>query len=184
MDIGPSETRPGISERNAIVRHALLSASFVVLFLLLNRPEVLVVSRLGSIVWYPATGFAVAFMLTISPWYGLLGSFSAALAGILIYNQPLLTWSGTVGAAAFGVSFATAAYALRGPLQIDLGLRQQQDVVRYISLTTIASLGSTLVGTACMALEHSISWSDYWSSAAVQISLIAESPVLFAPAQT
>jgi hypothetical protein len=70
--------------------------TFVALFLLLNRPEVIVIQQLGSVVWYPATGLAVAFMLALSPRYGALTTFSISLAGTLIYDEPLLNWSGTV----------------------------------------------------------------------------------------
>src|SRR6202050_2148150 len=36
-------------------RHGLLSASFVLFYLLLNRPEILLISKLGFTIWYPAT---------------------------------------------------------------------------------------------------------------------------------
>ena len=140
----------GASGRRRIVGNGLSAFPFVALFLLLNRPEVIVIAHLGVVVWYPATGLAVACMLAISPAYGLLAAVSIALAGTLIYDQSPLTWSGTVGAIAIAASFAGAACALQGPLQIDIGLRRQRDVVRYVTATTIASMGSTLVGTACL----------------------------------
>jgi hypothetical protein len=37
-----------------IFRHALVSLSFVLLYLLLNRPEVIFLSRIGFVAWYPA----------------------------------------------------------------------------------------------------------------------------------
>jgi diguanylate cyclase (GGDEF)-like protein/PAS domain S-box-containing protein len=155
-----------MSAKRLFARHAFLSLSFVLVVLLLNRPEVIVIERLGSTVWYPATGVVVALMLMISPWYGLPGGLSVALAGILFYNQPLLSWSGTLGAIAFGAAYAMAACALRGPLQIDPGLTRQRDVVRYVSVTAIAALASTLVGTVCLAADHSIQWSECRQAAA------------------
>jgi PAS domain S-box-containing protein len=172
-----------VSERRGIVGHAFCAAVFVALFLLLNRPEVIVIAHLGSVVWYPATGLAVAFMLAISPGYGVLAAVSIALAGVLIYDQPALTWSGTVGAVAVAGSFAGAACVLRGSLHIDVGLRRQRDVVRYVSATTLASLGSTLVGTACLAADQSIPWGRYGYAAiawflADEISLLGVAPFL------
>src|ERR1700694_4535148 len=148
--------------KRVIIRHGLLSLSFALLFLLLNRPEVIVISHLGSVAWYPATGLALALMLGISPWYGFVVCFSVALAGILIYQQPLASFSGTVGAVSFGTFYATAAYVLRGSPQIDVGLRQRRDVVRYVSVTTLAALGSTVIGVACLAADHSILRDGYW----------------------
>lgn len=178
---GSSGPHPSIVNQRQIFGHALCALAFGTLFLLLNRREVIVIAQLGSVVWYPATGLAVAFMLMISPGYGVLTAIFITLADTLIYDQPLLSWSGTVGAAAVAGAFAVATYLLRGPLYIDLGLRQQRDVIRYVSVTTIASLGSTLVGTACLAGDHAISWSEYGAAAihwflADEISLLGVAP--------
>src|SRR6266576_2417377 len=89
-----------VSDRRRIIGDGLSALVFVALFFLLNRPEIIVIAHLGSVVWYPATGLAVAFMLVISPAYRVLTAVSIAFAGILIYGQPALTWSGTVGAIA------------------------------------------------------------------------------------
>src|SRR5664279_3146812 len=119
-----------------ITQHIILSSVFVLVFMLLNRPEVIVINRLGSAVWYPATGVILALMLGVSPWYGVLVSCSVALAGMLIYDQPFLTFSGTVDAVVGTSFYAAAAYALRGAFQIDLGLRRRRDVVLYVSITS------------------------------------------------
>jgi len=50
----------------------------------LNLPQIIVISRLGSVAWYPATGLSLVLMLTVSPWYFLLASTCGALAGILL----------------------------------------------------------------------------------------------------
>ena len=64
-----------------IFRHALVSISFVLLYLLLNRPEVIFISRIGFVAWYPATGLVMALLLGVSPWYALLVCFADAFAG-------------------------------------------------------------------------------------------------------
>src|SRR3984893_18829457 len=72
-----------------IVRHVLLSLSFILLYLVLNRPEVIFISHLGYTAWFPATGLVLGLVLGISPWYVFLVGFSDALAGALIYHQSL-----------------------------------------------------------------------------------------------
>jgi integral membrane sensor domain MASE1 len=166
-----------------IIRHVLLSLCFALLFLLLNQPQVIVISHLGSVAWYPATGLVLALMLGISPWYAFLVSVVAALAGQLIYQQPLASFGETVEAVSFGVFYAAAAHVLRGPLKINLGLRQRRDVVRYLTVTTIAALGSAAVGVVCLALDHSIAWSEYWHTTSAwflgdEVGLLAVAPFL------
>jgi signal transduction histidine kinase/CheY-like chemotaxis protein len=170
-------------EQRVTLRHALLSVAFVLVFLLLNRPEVIVISRLGAVVWYPATGLALAILLGISPWYVFPVSFSVALAGILIYDQPILTFGGTVEAVVGAGIYSAAAYTLRGPLQIGLGLRRRRDVVLYISVTTAAALVSTGVGVVCLVADRAIHWSEFWPSASMwflgdEIGLLGVAPFL------
>ena len=153
------------------------------LYFAFNLPGVIVISRLGSTVWYPATGLAMALMLAISPWYAILIAITGSLAGILIYHAPLLTWSGTVGAIALAGTYGTAAYFLRGPLKIDLLLRERRDVIRYLTITTIAAVCSTLIGSACMAGDHDIAWREFARAALSwflgdEIALLGVAPFL------
>ena len=85
--------------RRLILRHALVSLSFVLLYVLLNRPEVILLSRLGFITWYPAIGLVMALLLGVSPWYALLVCLSDAVAGRIIYGGPLMSFGNTFGAA-------------------------------------------------------------------------------------
>ena len=121
--------KPSIYGNRTILRHFLVSIWYLLVFLLLNRPEVILISRLGSVVWYPATGLVLSVLLGISPWYAVLVFAGNALAGSLIYDQPVFTLSQTVGALGISLFDALAAYLLRGPFRIDLGLRRQRDVV-------------------------------------------------------
>ena len=154
-----------MGKRSAIGRHLLLSTSFMGLFLFLNLPTVIGISGIGSVVWYPATGLALVLMLAVSPWYFLLASIGGAVAGILIYQQPLLSFSGTVGVFCCSGLYAAAAMLLRGPLHIDLGMRHRRDVARYVAVTTLAAFGSSLIGSLCLAADHAIPWREYWDSA-------------------
>ena len=85
-----------IASRRQIFAHVVLSAGFVLLYLCLNRPEIILESKLGFTVWYPPAGLILALMLGVSPWYAALAVFADALAGALIYHQPLLSKSETI----------------------------------------------------------------------------------------
>jgi integral membrane sensor domain MASE1 len=151
--------------RRLIFRHAVMSLSFVLLYLLLNRPEVVLFSQIGFVAWYPAIGLVMALMLGVSPWYAILAFLSNDLTGFVIYHQTFLSFSSTIGAAGIAACYGAAAYVLRGPLKIDLGLRRRWDVVRYVFVSASAAAGATIFGVACLIADHSITWREYKSSA-------------------
>src|SRR5712671_2093282 len=166
-----------------IFRHALVSVTFVLLYLLLNRPEVIFISRIGFVALYPAIGLVMALLLGISPWYGLLVCFADALAGKVIYAQPVMSFSGAVGSAGSAFCYAAAAYLLRGSLRIDLGLRRRRDVVRYVFVSTTAAAAASIICVACLTLDHSVAWGEFRSSAVSwflgdAIGLVGISPFL------
>jgi len=156
---------PGMRRRRLIVCHAIVSVSFILLYLLLNRPEIVFFSRIGFVAWYPAIGLVMALMLGVSPRYAPLVCFSDALAARIIYAQPVMSFGNTVDAVGIAVCYGVAAYVLRGPLQIDLGLRRRRDVVRYVFVSATAAAGATVIGVACLIADRSITWSEYKSSA-------------------
>jgi diguanylate cyclase (GGDEF)-like protein/PAS domain S-box-containing protein len=156
-----------VQNDHLIARHLLFSLSVVLTYLVLSQPWVILVSSgLGLTAWYPATGLVFAVMLCIGPRYFPLLVLADVLAGIAIYHQPLLSWSGTIAPVLGAGSYAGAAYLLRGPLRIDLVLRHRRDVVRYVFVAMVAALPATLVGVASLAKDHTILWSQFWNSAA------------------
>jgi len=149
-------------DKRIILRHVLLSIWFLLLFMVLNLPAVILISRLGAVVWYPAAGLSLAILLGVSPWYGFLVSLGGVLAGKFFYGQPFATWGQTVGAAGISIFYTAAAYLLRSRFRIDLRLRRRRDVLLYLSVTTLAALASTAVGVACLAADHAIRWNEFW----------------------
>ena len=135
--------------RRLIVRHAIVSISFSSCTSLLNRPEVIFFSRIGFVAWYPAIGLVMALLLGVSPWYACWSVSPMLLpAGLFTPSRscPSAAQSDAVGIA---LCYGAAAYVLRGPLQIDLGLRRRRDVVRYVLVSAIAAAGATIIGVAC-----------------------------------
>ena len=106
-----------------VLKHAVIAVVSLGLYVLLNRPDVLVLTQLGSVVWYPPAGLALALILGINPWYALLVAVGDALSGSLIYHQPLASWGTLVGTPCITGIYAGAVIMLRGPLRIDLGLK-------------------------------------------------------------
>jgi diguanylate cyclase (GGDEF)-like protein/PAS domain S-box-containing protein len=159
------EERLSVFDKRLIGRHLIFSLAVILLYLLLNRPEVIMVSQLGFTVWFPATGLVLAIMLGISPRYFLLAVFADVLAGAAIYHQPLLSWSAIVAPFIGTGSYAVAAYLLRGTLKIDARLRRRRDVVRYVSILLVTAVFATAIGVASLAADHTISWNQYWHSA-------------------
>jgi diguanylate cyclase (GGDEF)-like protein/PAS domain S-box-containing protein len=148
-----------------ILRHVILSLAFVLLYLALNCPAVILISQLGFTAWYPATGLVLALLLGVSPWYIFLICISDALAGAVIYHQPVWSFTGVLGGGGVGCCYATAAYVLRGPLRIDLGLRRRRDVVRYVFVTMTAAAAATSIGVACLVADNSMPWGEFWPAA-------------------
>jgi diguanylate cyclase (GGDEF)-like protein/PAS domain S-box-containing protein len=153
------------SKRLNLERHAIFCLAFILLYLVLNEPQVMLLSQLGYSVWYPATGLILAVMLGISPWYFPLAVLAGALAEIVLYHQPVLSWGGLATPLLTSGSYFIAALLLRGPLKIDLTLRRRRDVVQYISVTLAAAVFATVSGTACLVADGTIPWAQYWNSA-------------------
>ena len=82
-----------VKHRHLVYRHILLCLIIFPISLLLSRPEVILLARLGSVVWYPASTLSLALMLAVSPWYFFLACFSDTLASALYYHQPLYSFS-------------------------------------------------------------------------------------------
>jgi diguanylate cyclase (GGDEF)-like protein/PAS domain S-box-containing protein len=172
-----------LGKKESWLRHALLSAAFVLFYLLLNRPEILLLSKLGFTTWYPATGLMFALMLGVSPWYAFLVFFTNSLASMAIYQQPLISWGNLAGTIGETGVYAVAAILLRGRLQINPDLSRRIDVVRYTAITLLAAIGSTVCGVTSLVLDHTITWPDYWSAAfgwfiGDMVALLALAPFL------
>ena len=147
-----------------ILKHVLISFIFLASYLLLSRPEVIFIARLGFTAWYPATGLVIALTLGISPWYAALAGVADALSGLLIYHQPLTSYS-EISAVPTAIAYGAAAYLLRKKFKIDRHFSYVQHVVLYVFVTMAAAAVSTGFGVASLALDKSIQWSEFWSSA-------------------
>jgi diguanylate cyclase (GGDEF)-like protein/PAS domain S-box-containing protein len=166
------ETAPGGSRRKAaasrnklVLKHTLVALVSLLLYLLLNRSNVIVETQLGYTLWYPPAGLALALMLGISPWYALLVAFGDALSGVLIYHQTWTSWGTVIGSSGMAGTYAIAAIILRGRLRIDLGLSYRRDVTRFVFVTLGTAICSTAIGVGCLVADDSIPWSRFLTAA-------------------
>jgi len=162
---GSIRYQPQPSRLSLMGRRFVLALAFVALYVLFNRPEVVLLTKLGSTLWYPPTGLGFAFMLAISPWYGLLTYLAGVAAGAIFYHQPLLSWASLVGDPLEILIYVAAAAVLRGPLQLEIGLTHRRHVVRYAIVTCSAAVFACLTGAACLVADHSIPTSQFWTAA-------------------
>ncbi len=170
-------------ERHPKLSTVLILVAFALSFFILNRPEIILISRLGSVVWYPATGLVVALLLGVNPWYALVVPVVDALAAKITYGVAFSSYTETLGAIAIGVFYGLAAHILRDRARIHVGLWRRRDVVLYLGVTTAAALGSAVVGVACLAADHAIRWSEFWRAGVLwllgdEIGILALTPFL------
>jgi diguanylate cyclase (GGDEF)-like protein/PAS domain S-box-containing protein len=169
MTAKPPELEHVTGSRNLssglIARHVILALSFIAVYLLLSRPEVILVSTLGFTAWYPAVGLVFAAMLGVSPRYLPLFVLADVVASLLIYHQPVRSWS-VLPVAIFGsTAYAIAAYLLQTRVKIDSTLSHLNDVARYLTVTLTASIFATIAGVACLVADGIIKPSQFWESA-------------------
>src|SRR5258708_24784700 len=144
------------SGRRTVLGHTILCVSVLLIYLLLNRPDVILLSRLGLTAWYPAIGLAFAIMLAISPRYMLLFAIAGSISGILFYHQPFYSWGTLVGLPLEIAAYAAAAYLLRGPLRIDSSLGQRRERLRDGVVSSSAAIPPPQWGGSCLSARRTI----------------------------
>jgi len=170
-------------EKRSILRRLAICLSFLSAFILLNHPAIILLSQLGTVVWYPAAGLSLALLLGVGPSYAILVALGGALSGWMFYGQALLSYGETVGSLGMAISYGAAAYTLRDIFKVDLGLRRRTDVFRYVAVTSGACALSTFIGVACLAADHSIAWRGFPKASLLwflgdEIALLGVSPFL------
>jgi diguanylate cyclase (GGDEF)-like protein/PAS domain S-box-containing protein len=139
-----------------VIGHLALSLAFFVIYILLDRPDVILTSDKGLTAWYPPAGLAMALLLGISPRYAPLVWLSSIVAGRLIFDQHILSWSAILGGLCTACVYAFGAHILRRRYQIDIGMRRQRDVLLYLLVTLLAALATALVNAGCLVADHTI----------------------------
>ena len=158
------EAKSRTSRLRPLLGRIILGICFLGAYLLLTRSGVILESRTGFTVWYPANGLAFAVMLGVSPWYAPLVVIADLLSLVMFYHQRLFSWSlalDPLGVAAY----AAAALILRRRWRIDFNLTHRRDVVRYAVGALAAAAFSTAAGVGGLLADHSLTWDQSWLSA-------------------
>jgi diguanylate cyclase (GGDEF)-like protein/PAS domain S-box-containing protein len=147
--------------RAPIFRHGVVSLTFVLFTLLLNRPQVILTPHLGSTLWYPTAGLGMALMLGLSPWYGLLMWVCCATTDPALYHERLTSYNEIFGEAGMTLCYVAAASILRSFVEIDTNLRRRRDVLLYIGISLTGAVASTMIGVGCLTLDRVFAWRDF-----------------------
>jgi diguanylate cyclase (GGDEF)-like protein/PAS domain S-box-containing protein len=140
----------------------LFAVSSFLAYLVLSRPEVILLSTFAYTTWFPAAGLAFAVLLGIGPRYMPLFALASGAAGVFIYHQSLWTWSVLVGAPFGTAVYAYVTHLLRTVMKIDITLAHRRDVLRYLSGALTAAILSTLIGVACLVADQAIPRNEFW----------------------
>lgn len=154
-----------MSYSREIIRNGLLSICFVALYRLLTAPHAIIIYHVGTVAWYPVTGLVIGLLLGVSPYYAPLIAFCALWVNATTYGESLHSFGQTFGTVGFVTGYTAAAYILRGPWGIDLGLHHRRDVVRYLLVACGAVTINTFIGSACLVADGSVEWHDFWPAA-------------------
>jgi len=158
-------SRPRNVSSGLMARHAILALTFISVYLLLSRPEVILISNFGFTAWYPAVGLVFAVMLGISPRYMPLLVFADVLSSLIIYHQPVRSWSVLPAAVSGTAAYAIAAQLLQTKVKIDRTLSHLTDVARYLTVTLTAAIFATIAGVSCLVGDGIIKSGQFWESA-------------------
>ncbi len=132
---------------------------FVVLYLLLDRSTHFFQIWTGVSAWYPPAGLSVAAFVGLGLGYVPLGLAAGLLASVINYHQPPSTYTFWLGNAVITGGYAAAAVIIRKCLRFDSELRLR-DVFSYILIICPASLFVASVGTAALAMDGALRFSD------------------------
>ena len=153
-----------MTKTQQIARHTVLGAAFVLAYLALCLPQVTYITQIGFTAWYPAIGLVVALLVGVSPWYVFAAVIADTVASLLIYHQPLVSYTGVVGVIASASCYALGASVLRDHFPIDPRLPRRQDVMRYLLVNAVSAIGSTAIGVTCLLADRMVTPQQYWAS--------------------
>jgi diguanylate cyclase (GGDEF)-like protein/PAS domain S-box-containing protein len=148
-----------------VLYHGVISVAFLGLYLLLSRPEVILLSTLGFTAWYPAVGVVFALMVGLTPRYLPVIVLADVLASLIIYHQPIYSWSVIPSAFCGTAIYAVAAWLMHGKVKINRTLGHLSDVSGYLAVALTAGIFATLSGVSFLAADGSIRWNQFGESA-------------------
>ena len=159
--------RPSGRERQRralLLRRSLFCAGFLLLYLVLDRTTIAFQMWSGVSAWYPPSGMSLAILAGLGVGYAPLVLLAALIGGVWNYHQPLLSFNTLTETLAIVGGYSAAAWVLRRWLRIDLRLERLRDLVGFVMVALLSSLGVAAGSVASIAAGGVIQWSAYWSA--------------------
>src|SRR6266481_7192 len=160
-----TEERLSVFDKRLIGRHVIFSLAVVLVYLLLNRPEVIMVSQLGFTVWFPATGLVLAVMLGVSPRYFPLTSLCRCACRGSDLSPAVAVLERNSGFLSRNRRLCSGGLFIAGPAEDRRGVTktERRGAVRFD--TAGSSRFRYCHRSGQPGSGPSISWNQYWNSA-------------------
>ena len=145
-------------------RRVFLALVFVALHLLLDRATVVSHMRVGTDIWYPPAGLALALLMGLGVSYAPLVFVSGFLTSAINYHLPVLGGNIWYVNGVIAVWYGGVAIVLRRYFQVDGAFCSLQEVSRYIFVVLGSTLGLAFCGALSFLWSKQIRVSSYGSS--------------------
>jgi PAS domain S-box-containing protein len=142
----------------------VLGVVFVALHLSLDRATVVSHMWVGTDVWYPPAGLALALLMGLGVSYAPLIFVSGFLTSVINYHLPVFGGNIWYVNGVIAVWYGGVAIVLRRYLRVDGAFRSLQDVFRYVFVVLGSTLGLAFCGAFSFLWSKQIQLSGYGSS--------------------
>ena len=143
------------------LRRLLVGASFVVVYLLLDRSTISFQIWTEISAWYPPTGLAFAALIGFGASYAPIILLAECIASIFNYHQPVHSYIFLVGNIEFMAVYTAAALVLRRFVKIDWRLQSVRDVMWLLLLGNCGACITAFLGAWFLTLDHLIPAKEY-----------------------
>lgn len=145
-------------------RRVVLGVVFIALHLSLDRATVVSHMWVGTDVWYPPAGLALALLMGLGVSYAPLIFVSGFLTSVINYHLPVFGGNIWYVNGVIAVWYGGVAIVLRRYLRVDGAFRSLQEVSRYIFVVLGSTLGLAFCGAFSFLWSKQIQFSGYGSS--------------------
>jgi PAS domain S-box-containing protein len=139
-----------------------LSLVFVIAYVALDRTTVVFQLWPGISAWYPPSGLTLALLLGLGVEYAPLVLLAAATGSLVNHHHVFLSFSRDLFLVA---GYSLAAWALPRFLDFHLRLERLRDLLQFVAVALLASLGVALGSVSGIAAGGGIPWSVYRTAA-------------------
>jgi two-component system sensor histidine kinase/response regulator len=141
-----------------LFRRIALTLVFVFAYVALDRTTLAFQLWPGISAWYPPSGLILALLLGTGVEYAPLALLAAATGTLVNHHHLLLSFNRDLFLVA---GYSLAAWVLRRLLGFDLRLERLRDLLQFVAIALLASLGVALGSVTGLAAGGAIPWSAH-----------------------